>query len=161
MMRRLGLPVVSGHATRMGGPWPRRSDKEDDSGGPDVRGAGDHGRAGSRVRGPQALRDLHLCRDGVAPILASGEPHLAHQAALERDGVMFGAGPLLTADGEWFDGDGMVIVLAPSLEADRAIEERDPMHVNGARRFEIRPRILNEGSIRLSVSLSDGRGLLE
>jgi uncharacterized protein YciI len=98
--------------------------------------------------------------DGLAPILASGEPHLAHQVALERDGVMFGAGPLLTAEGEWFDGDGMVVVRAPSLEAARAIAERDPMHVSGARRFEIRPWILNEGSISLSVSLSDGRGLL-
>jgi uncharacterized protein YciI len=99
--------------------------------------------------------------DGVAPIFANSEPHLAHQIALEREGVMFGAGPLLSAEGPWFDGDGMIVLRAPSLEAARAIAERDPMHVSGARRFEIRPWIVNEGSISVTVSLSDGRGRLE
>ena len=38
----------------------------------------------------------------------------------------------------------------------RAIAEADPMHARGARRYRIRPWLLNEGSLTLRVTYSDG-----
>lgn len=83
--------------------------------------------------------------------------HLAYQVELERRGVMWGAGPLFTPDDQSWEGDGMVIVRAASLEEARAIAAADPMHQRGVRQFEIRPWLLNEGSMTIRVSFSDGR----
>ena len=51
----------------------------------------------------------------------------------------------------------MVIVRAKSLEDAHAIASADPMHQRGVRQFEIRPWLLNEGSMTIRVSFSDGR----
>jgi len=83
--------------------------------------------------------------------------HLAYQVDLERRGVMWGAGPLFTPDDQSWEGDGMVIVRAKSLEDAHAIASADPMHQRGVRQFEIRPWLLNEGSMTIRVSFSDGR----
>jgi uncharacterized protein YciI len=91
--------------------------------------------------------------DGWGPILQNLEAHLAHQIEMERTGVMFGAGPLCTDDG-YADGMGMFIIRAGSMEEARQIAERDPMHRSGARTYTIRPWILNEGTISLTVQLS-------
>lgn len=94
---------------------------------------------------------------GHGPVQVVSEEHLAHQVALERDGVLFGAGPLLTDDGLYCEGEGMIIIRAESLEEAHAIAERDPMHRHGARSFRIRPWILNEGALDLPLNLSTGR----
>lgn len=83
--------------------------------------------------------------------------HLAYQVQLEKQGVMWGAGPLFTPDDTSWEGDGMVIVRAASLEHAQAIAEADPMHQRGVRQFDIRPWLLNEGSMTIQVSFSDGR----
>lgn len=83
--------------------------------------------------------------------------HLVYQVALEKQGVMWGAGPLFTADDLSWEGDGMVIVRAGSLQHATDIASADPMHQRGVRQFEIRPWLLNEGSMTIQVSLSDGR----
>lgn len=83
--------------------------------------------------------------------------HLAYQVDLERRGVMWGAGPLFTPDDQSWDGEGMVIIRAASLEDAHAIAKADPMHQRGARHFEIRPWLLNEGCLTIKVSFSDGR----
>ena len=51
----------------------------------------------------------------------------------------------------------MVILRAISLEEARAIAENDPMHKSGARTFRVRPWMMNEGSITLKVTYSDGQ----
>ncbi len=88
-------------------------------------------------------------------VQAASDAHLAHQVALERAGLLFAAGPLLTDDGLGCRGEGMIIVRANSLEEARAIAERDPMHVTGARTYRIRPWLLNEGSLTIRVNLSN------
>lgn len=97
--------------------------------------------------------------DGWRPLFAHKEAHLAHQVALEREGSLFGAGGLFTEDGYW-DGEGMIIVRASSMDEARQIADRDPLHKAGARTYRIRPWILSEGSISITVHLSDQKAQL-
>ena len=50
----------------------------------------------------------------------------------------------------------MVIIRASSLTEAREIAATDPMHKSGARSFEVRPWLLNEGTINLSINYSKG-----
>ena len=87
--------------------------------------------------------------------------HLEHQRKLEQDGVLFAAGPLMTDDGQMHRGEGLFVIRAESLREAHEIVSADPMHVSGARRFRIRPWLINEGSLSLTVRLSAARGTLE
>ncbi len=81
--------------------------------------------------------------------------HLAYQKDLEARGITFAAGPFADdAENEW-SGEGMIIVRAASLSEARAIAEADPMHSSGVRSFRIRPWLLNEGAITVSVRYSE------
>ena len=51
----------------------------------------------------------------------------------------------------------MVIIRAGSLAAAKAIAETDPMHKSGARTFRVRPWLLNEGTVTIKVTYSDGK----
>ena len=86
--------------------------------------------------------------------------HLAYQAERERAGELFLAGPLSDLAGENIEGVGLIIYRAQDLEAARALAEADPMHMRGARSFELRRWLVNEGSLRLSVGLSTGTNAL-
>lgn len=92
--------------------------------------------------------------DGMGPVFANLEDHLAFQVGLERDGVMFAAGPLWTGDEQSWEGEGMVVIRAASMAEARSIAERDPMHARGARRFTVRPWMINEGSVTLRLDYS-------
>lgn len=81
--------------------------------------------------------------------------HRAYLRSLEDRNVLFGAGPLWTDDGQYFEGDGMLIYRAASVEEAIAIAQGDPMHSSGARSFKIRPWLLNDGSITIRVTLSE------
>lgn len=89
-------------------------------------------------------------------VLAQMGPHLAFQKKLEQDGVMFAAGPFADDDEKVWSGAGMVIIRAQSVDAARKIADQDPMHVSGARDYRVRPWLLNEGSLTLRVTYSDG-----
>ncbi|WP_030910024.1 YciI family protein [Streptomyces sp. NRRL F-5126] len=93
---------------------------------------------------------------GFGPITANLDPHLAYQAKLEEEGVMFAAGPLSSTDGSRWDGAGLFVYRAPSLAAAIALAEQDPMHASGARSFEVRAWMLNEGSLSVRVRYSRG-----
>jgi len=92
--------------------------------------------------------------NGMGPVFENMEAHLAYQVGLERDGVLYAAGPLFSDDGERWAGEGMVVIRAESAEAATEIARNDPMHKAGARRFRVRPWMINEGrvSIRLDYS---------
>ena len=92
--------------------------------------------------------------DGLGPIFAAIEEHLEFQVGLERDGVLFAAGPLWTDDGESWEGEGLVVVRAGSREEAVAIAERDPMHRSGARSFHVRPWLINEGTATIRLDYS-------
>lgn len=93
---------------------------------------------------------------GMDQVMANLEEHLKFQVKLEQDGIMFGAGPLWADDEHTWNGEGMVIIRAESLAHARQIAESDPMHAAGARSFTVRPWLLNEGSLTVKISYSDG-----
>ncbi len=98
--------------------------------------------------------------NGLGPVMANIEEHLKFQVKLEQDGIMVGAGPHWLDDEETWGGEGMVIIRADSLAHAREIAAADPMHSSGAREFTVRPWLLNEGSLNIKISFSDGKGAL-
>ena len=84
-------------------------------------------------------------------------PHLAFQVDLETRGIMFGAGPLFPPDSDMWQGEGLVIIRAASLAEARKIAASDPMHSSGMRDFTVREWMMNEGTITLKVSYSNGK----
>ena len=94
---------------------------------------------------------------GMGPVMANIEAHLKFQVELEQKGIMFGAGPFWTDDEKQWQGEGMVIIRAASLDEAKKIAASDPMHASGARTFRVRPWLLNEGTVTIKVSYSDGK----
>jgi uncharacterized protein YciI len=92
--------------------------------------------------------------NGLGPVLANLEDHLAFQVGLEEQGVLFAAGPMWTDDEAGWEGDGMVVIRAENRAAAEAIAGRDPMHVRGARSFTVRPWMVNEGRVTLRLDYS-------
>lgn len=99
--------------------------------------------------------------NGLDPVLKNIEEHLKFQVDLEKRGIMFGAGPFWDDDEKNWSGEGMVIIRAESLAAARKIADQDPMHKSGARRFTVRPWLLNEGTLTLRLNFSEQKFRLE
>lgn len=95
--------------------------------------------------------------DGMGPVMENIEEHLKFQVELEQKGIMLGAGPFWADDEHTWNGEGMVIIRADSLEHAREIAATDPMHSSGARSFTVRPWLLNEGRVTVEVNFSTGR----
>ncbi|MGH7716280.1 MAG: YciI family protein, partial [Vulcanimicrobiaceae bacterium] len=94
--------------------------------------------------------------NGLRPVMENIKAHLEFQIALEKQGIMFAAGPNWSDDEKSWDGDGMVVIRAQTLAAAHEIAERDPMHKSGARKFRIRPWLVNEGTMSVRLNLSKG-----
>lgn len=94
--------------------------------------------------------------NGLGPVMENLEDHLKFQVEIEQKGIMFGAGPFWTDDEQRWEGEGMIIIRAESLAEARKIAESDPMHASGARTFTIRPWLMNEGTVTMRVTYSDG-----
>lgn len=74
---------------------------------------------------------------------------------LEREGIMFAAGPLLEGDDVApRERPGLIAIRADSLEEARCIADADPMHTSGTRNYTIRGWRINEGSINVAIKLS-------
>lgn len=82
------------------------------------------------------------------------EAHLEHQIRLEKEGIMFGAGPLSNPDGSP-TGTGMIIIRAESEAEARRIADQDPFHANGMRTYTLQQWSLNEGRITITIDYSD------
>ena len=95
--------------------------------------------------------------NGIAPVLANLQRHLDYQELLERKGVMFAAGPNWSDDEQRWEGDGMVVVRAGSLSEAEAIAKGDPMHTSSARRYRVRPWLVNEGTLSVKLNFASGR----
>jgi uncharacterized protein len=80
--------------------------------------------------------------------------HLEHQIALERAGIMYGAGPA-TRPGETAAAFGLIIIRAKDEAEARRIADSDPMHASGVRRYELYCWSLNEGRITMTLNFSD------
>jgi uncharacterized protein YciI len=79
--------------------------------------------------------------------------HLAHQIRLEKQGIMFAAGPLAAEDGARVGG--LIIIRADSFAAARAIADSDPYHKTGLRTYTLTRWTVNEGSYGIRVNYSD------
>jgi uncharacterized protein len=95
---------------------------------------------------------------GFAPLKEHLADHLAYLRTLEDAGKLFLGGPLFDDDPERWSGDGLLVYAAADAEEARAITEADPLHRSGARTFSIRAWLVNDGSLTLTVRLSDQRG---
>ena len=80
--------------------------------------------------------------------------HLEYQFMLEREGIMFAAGPLLGPEDTAPSGPGLIAIRASSLEEATRIADADPMHSSGTRTYSIRQWIINEGSMEVTIRLS-------
>jgi uncharacterized protein len=80
--------------------------------------------------------------------------HLEYMIGLEQRGLVFASGPL--ADGEGPpSGHGLTVLRAKSAPEARALAEADPFFINGLRTFELKEWTIMEGTLGLSVNLSD------
>ena len=77
--------------------------------------------------------------NGMKAVMENLEEHLKFQISLEKNGVMFGAGPFWEDNEIDWNGEGMVIIRANSLDHANQIAATDPMHQSGARNFTVRP----------------------
>jgi uncharacterized protein len=80
--------------------------------------------------------------------------HLEHQIALEKAGIMYGAGPA-TRPGETAAAFGLIIIRAKDEAEARRIADSDPMHASGVRQYELYAWSLNEGRITMTLNFSD------
>ena len=90
-------------------------------------------------------------------VMENLQEHLKYQVELEANGSMFAAGPFADDEEQESEGEGMVILRAESLAEARSMAENDPMHKSGARTFRLRPWMLNEGSITINITYSNGK----
>ncbi len=80
--------------------------------------------------------------------------HLEHQIRIEKEGIMYGAGPA-TPPGETRPAFGLIIIRAKDEAEARRIADADPMHASGARQYELYAWSLNEGRINVALDFSD------
>ena len=97
--------------------------------------------------------------DGAKRDANAMEAHMAHQFRLEREGILFAAGPLIGEDG--VPVGGMIIVRALDREDAIRIADSDPMHARGLRTYTLHQWMLNEGHLNLSIDYSTGKFKLE
>ena len=95
--------------------------------------------------------------NGMGPVMENLDEHLKFQVSLEKKGIMFGAGPFWEENEIDWNGEGMVIIRANSINHAKEIANSDPMHSSGARSFIVRPWLLNEGNIEVSLDYSTGK----
>jgi uncharacterized protein YciI len=89
-------------------------------------------------------------REKLEPLIPA---HLANQVRLEKEGIMFAAGPLHKEDGSRHGG--MFVLRANSFEEARAIADADPLHKAGLRTYTLMRWTVNEGSYGIRVNYSD------
>jgi uncharacterized protein YciI len=90
-----------------------------------------------------------------AAIDAHVKEHVGWLLELERTDVLFVSGPLLSGPGTG-PGSGVTVIRAADEESARQIAAADPFVKAGLRTFEVFQWRLNEGSVRVRVSLGTG-----
>lgn len=87
-----------------------------------------------------------------ADIDATTPGHVAWLLGLERDGVLFLSGPLLSGPGTG-PGSGVTVLRAADAGDAESIAAKDPFVLAGLRTFTVHRWRLNEGSIGVRLSL--------
>lgn len=91
----------------------------------------------------------------AAELSAHLADHKQWLATLERQGRLIAAGPLLDDDHQ-SSGSGVVVVRAASRDEAAHLLDQDPFHARGLRTYRLHPWRINEGVLRLTLTLSDG-----
>lgn len=79
--------------------------------------------------------------------------HLEYQIKLEKEGVIFAAGPMFNADGT--EGPGLIIIRAASFDAAKTIADGDPWAKAGVHAYTITRWVINEGCYSVRINYSD------
>lgn len=80
--------------------------------------------------------------------------HLDYQVRLEREGMLFGAGPIFE-DGGTVPTGGMIVLRAEDEAEARRLADADPFHAAGLRQYTLHRWLLNEGAMTVTVRYSD------
>ena len=80
--------------------------------------------------------------------------HLERQVELEKQGILFAAGPMEPQENDK-PRTGMIIIRADSFEDAHAIALEDPLHAAGLREFDIWNWSMNEGSFTVTIRYSN------
>ena len=80
--------------------------------------------------------------------------HLERQVELEKQGILFAAGPMEPQENDK-PRTGMIIIRADSFEDANAIAMGDPLHAAGLREFDIWNWSMNEGSFTVTICYSN------
>ncbi len=80
--------------------------------------------------------------------------HLEHQIRLEKQGIMYGAGPA-SVPGAAEASFGLIIIRAKDEAEARRIADSDPMHSQGVRQYELYQWSMNEGRLSITLDFSD------
>ena len=103
-------------------------------------------------------KDLYVIfTRAVAPreeIMKMLPQHLERQVELEKQGILFAAGPMEPQD-DTKPRTGMIIIRADSFEHANEIAMGDPFHAEGLREFDIWNWSMNEGSFTVTINYSD------
>jgi uncharacterized protein len=83
------------------------------------------------------------------------DEHKAWLADMERSSDLLFAGPMLDEDYR-YSGSGLLVLRATSLAEAVSIADRDPFHAKGIRTYRLVPWQINEGSMDVRLTLSDG-----
>jgi uncharacterized protein YciI len=83
------------------------------------------------------------------------EDHLAWLLKLEAEGVVFLSGPVTSGPGTG-PGSGITVLRTTTREEAAAVAAADPFVVAGLRTFEVYGWRVNEGSVRIQLSLGTG-----
>ena len=95
--------------------------------------------------------------NGMIPVMENLEDHLKFQVSLEKQKIMFGAGPFWEDNEIDWNGEELVIIRANSIDHAKEIASTDFMRKSGARSFTVRPWLLNESNIEISPDYSKGK----
>ena len=101
--------------------------------------------------------ELYVIETGPARserTLAVLPDHIEHQIRLEKEGILFAAGPLFP-EGADVPSKGMIVIRAESFADAKRIADSDPFHAQGIRTYTIRRWVVNEGSMTARICLSD------
>lgn len=80
------------------------------------------------------------------------EQHLQYYQNLEREGLLFAAGPLFTDRGRNHQGDGLIILNTTSFSEAERLAAADPLHERQIRNYTVEAWLLCEGSFNLRLT---------
>jgi hypothetical protein len=110
------------------------------------------GRSGLLGRDYWLILSTPLPGTSQADIDARAGEHIDWLLGLERDGVLFLSGPLLSGPGTG-PGSGVTVLRAADQDQAASIAANDPFVLAGLRTFAVHRWRLNEGSIGVRLSL--------